>query len=66
MRDLAAASDHLEESMEKMWRLGSTMGELDNQLISQNRKEEDDQFQNSVDSHFDHSWTSSGPGPSWF
>jgi hypothetical protein len=30
MRDLATASDRLEESMEKMRRLGSTMGELDN------------------------------------
>jgi hypothetical protein len=44
MRDLAAASDCLEESMEKMRRLGSTMGELDNQLVSQNRKKKDDQF----------------------
>jgi hypothetical protein len=71
MRDLATASDRLEESMEKMRRLGSTMGELDNQLVSQIHKEEDDQFQNSVDSRFEHSWTPSGtepsgPGLGWF
>lgn len=66
MRDLADASDRLEESMERMLRIGSNVVEPDKQLEIWNGNEEDDNpIQNSVDSRFDHSWIPNGPGLGW-
>jgi hypothetical protein len=50
MRDLPAAYDRLEESLEKMLRFGSAMGDREKHLSIQGCRGEDDQILNSVDS----------------
>lgn len=62
MRDLAAASDRLEASLERMLRIGSSMAEQSMQLVEQSTKVDDTGQDNGLDSCFDHSWTPGGPG----
>lgn len=66
MRDLDAASDCLEQSIEKMMMLDSDMGGSDKQSKDWKGGGKDDQILNSVDSRFAHSWTPNGPGLGWF
>lgn len=67
LRDLAAASDRLEESLEKMLKLDSGREAIDKKLVAwDGRGKEDKPVLNSVDFRFDHSWTPPGPRPGWF
>jgi hypothetical protein len=69
LRELEAASDRFEETINRMMRLEDLFIDRGSLFIPQG-EEEDDPFWNGVDSRFGHSWTPNEPpnglGPGWF
>lgn len=70
MRELADSSDRLEEALERMLSIDSTMDSGNQRLEQSGERGAGSPIWNCLDSRFDHSWIPSrgpnGPGPGWF